>query len=67
VSLFEQELLTFPEHMSSLAGFSEVRVAQSSVFYVLFCRSLCVLFSIGQCIVCLGFILGKDFEIMRYD
>jgi hypothetical protein len=42
VPLVEQELLTFPEHLCSLLIFSGVRfsVAQSLVFYVVFCRSL---------------------------
>jgi len=41
----EQELLSFPEHMSSLTVFSGVRVARSLVFCVVFCRSLLVLLS----------------------
>jgi len=40
----EQELLTLPEHMSSPPVFNGVRVAQSLVSYVVFCRSLFVLF-----------------------
>jgi hypothetical protein len=45
VSLVEQEPLTFPEHLgSTLFLFSSVHVAQSLVFYVVFCRSLFVLF-----------------------
>ena len=43
VPLVEQELLTFPEPLSSLPGFSGVHVAQSLVFLV-FCRSLFALF-----------------------
>ena len=35
VSLLEQELLTLPEHLSSLPLFSGVRVAQSLDFYVI--------------------------------
>ena len=40
----EEELLTLPEYMSSLPVFSWIRVARSSVFCVMFCRSLIVPF-----------------------
>ena len=40
LSHVEQELLTLSEHMSSSSIFSGVRVAQSLVFCVVFCRSL---------------------------
>ena len=40
----EQELLALPEHMRSPPVFNRVHVAQSLVFYVVFCRSLFVLF-----------------------
>ena len=40
----EQELLTHPEHLSSPPVFSEIRVAQSLDFCVVFCRSLFVFF-----------------------
>ena len=40
----EQELLTLPEHMHSSLVFGGDYVAQSLVFYVVFCRSLFVLF-----------------------
>ena len=40
----KQELLTLQEHLSSPHVFSGVRVAQSLAFFVVFCRSLCVLF-----------------------
>jgi len=40
----EQELHTLPEHLSSSQVFSGVHVAQSLVFFVVFCRSLFVLF-----------------------
>ena len=40
----KQELLTLPEHLSSPQVFSGVRVAQSLAFFVVFCRSLFVLF-----------------------
>ena len=49
VSLVEQELLTFPEHLSSPPGFSEVRVTRSLVFYVCFVDR-CT-FSFGHCVV----------------
>ena len=45
VSLVEQELLAFPKHMIPFPVFSGVRVAQSYVFFVVFCISLFVLFS----------------------
>ena len=44
-SLVKQELPTLPEHLSSPPDFSGVRVTQSFVFYVMFCRSLFVLLS----------------------
>ena len=50
VSLWEQELLTLPEHLGSSSAFSGDRVAQSLVFCVVFCRSLFVLFSFYHCI-----------------
>ena len=40
VSRVEQELLTLPQHMSSPPVLCAVRVAQSLVFCVMFCRSL---------------------------
>ena len=40
----EQKLITLPEHLDSPPVLSGVRVAQSSVFCVMFCRSLFVLF-----------------------
>jgi len=49
VPLVEQQLLTLAEHMRSLRVFSWVRVAQSLVFCVMFCRSLFVL--LFYCIV----------------
>ena len=42
VPLVEQELLSLPEHMCSSPVFSGVRVSQSLVFCVVFCRSLFV-------------------------
>ena len=43
LSLVEQELLTLPEHLSSPPDFNGVRVTQSLVLCVMFCRSLFVL------------------------
>ena len=43
VPLVQQELPTLPEHLSSPPVFSGVFVTQSSVFCVMFCRSLFVL------------------------
>jgi hypothetical protein len=54
VSLVEQELLTLPEHMSSLPVFSGVRATRSLVLYVCFvdrCFSFCT-FSFCHCILC---------------
>ena len=45
VSHMEQELLTLPEHLSSLSVFSGLPVARSLVFCVVFCISLFVLLS----------------------
>jgi hypothetical protein len=54
VSLVEQELLTLPEHLSSLPVFGEVRVTRSLVLRECFverCLSLCTS-SFGHCVVC---------------
>jgi hypothetical protein len=54
VPLVEQELPTFPEHLSSPLIFSGVRVTQSLVLCVCFvdrCLSFCS-FSLGHCVVC---------------
>ena len=42
----------FPEHLNSPPVFSEVRVARSFVFCVVFCRSLFIIcpFSFGHCV-----------------
>ena len=50
--LVEQELLTFPDHLSSPQVFSGVRVARSLVLCVMFCRSLFVLLSLFFCLLC---------------
>ena len=58
--LVEQELLTLPEHLSSLPVFSGVRVTRSLVLYVCFvdrCLSFCT-FSFGHCVVCSSSIYG---------
>ena len=44
--LMERELLTLPEHLSSLPIFSGVRVTRFLVLCVMFCRSLFVLWSL---------------------
>jgi len=45
----EQQLPTLPEHLSSPQLFSGIRVAQSFLFCVVFCRSFFVLLSIFVC------------------
>ena len=60
VSLVEQELLTFPEHMSSPPVFSGVHVTRSLVLYVCFvgrCLSFCTV-SFCYCVVCFSSIYG---------
>ena len=60
VSLGEQELLTFSEHLSSSPVFSGVRVTRSLVLCVCFvdrCLSFCT-FSFGHCVVCSSSICG---------
>ena len=54
VPLVEQELPTFPEHLSSPPIFSGVRVTRSLVLYVCFVDRWCpfVLFSFGHCVFC---------------
>jgi hypothetical protein len=42
----EQELLTLPEHLSSHPFFCGVRVDQSLVFCVMFCKSLAIVLSL---------------------
>jgi hypothetical protein len=50
----EQELQTLSERLSSSLISSGVRIAQSQVLCVVFCRLLLVLFSPGHFIVCLS-------------
>jgi hypothetical protein len=60
VSLVEQELLNFLEHLSSQPVFSGVRVTRSLVLCVCFvdrCLSFCI-FSFGHCVVCSSSIYG---------
>ena len=60
VPLVEQELLTFPEHLSSPPVFSGVRITRSLVLYVCFvyrCLPFCT-FSFGHCVVCSSSIYG---------
>ena len=54
VPVVEQEMLTFPEHMSSPPVFSGVRVTRSLTLYVCFvdCCLSCCTFSFGHCVVC---------------
>ena len=44
VSHVEQKLVTLPEHLRLPSIFSGVRVARSLIFWVMFCRSLFVVF-----------------------
>ena len=56
MSLVEQELFIIPERMTSLSGFSGVRVAQFVVFCVVFCRSLFLFLSLFFCpLYCMSF------------
>jgi hypothetical protein len=56
VLLVKQELLSLPEHLSSPLVFSWVCVARSSVFGVMFCRSLFILlFFFFWSLYCLSF------------
>ena len=60
VPLVEQELFTLPEHLSSPAVFSGVRVTRSLALCVCFvdrCLSFCT-FSFGHCVVCSSSIFG---------
>ena len=52
------ELLTIPEHLSTLPVYCGVRFARSLVFCVVFCRSLFVLFLFGHCGVCTSLSYG---------
>jgi len=54
--LVEQKMFTLPEHLSSCPDLSHVRVAQSFIFYVVFCRSMFVLlFTFWWPLYCLSF------------
>ena len=52
VPLVEQELLTLPEHISSITEFGGIRVTRSLFLCIMRCRSLCVPFPFGHCDVC---------------
>ena len=56
--LVEQELFTLHEHPSSPPVFSRVRVTQSLVYCVVFCRSFFVLYVFCHFVVCLPSIDG---------
>jgi hypothetical protein len=43
--MYREGTVTLPEHLSSPPGFRAVRVARSSVFRVMFCRTVFVLMS----------------------
>jgi len=60
VPLVDQELLTLPEHLSSVPVFSGVRVTRSLILCMCFidrCLSFCT-FSFGNCAVCSCSIYG---------
>jgi hypothetical protein len=58
VSPVEQVLLTVLEHLSSPPDVSDVRVARSVVFCVMFCcLSFCTI-SFGHCVICPSSIYG---------
>ena len=56
--LGEQELLTFPKHMSSSPVFGGVRVTRSLVLCVVFCRSFFVLFRLAIVLSVLRFAIS---------
>ena len=60
VPLVEQEILTLPEHPSSLPVFSGVHVAQFLVFCVVFCRLLIALFLLTKCKTTMNFCLSTS-------
>ena len=62
MSLVEPKLLTIPEHLSSSLVLSGFRVARSSVFCVLFCRSLFVLLSFFVWLLCC---LSFDLQVLN--
>jgi hypothetical protein len=59
-------VFTFPEHLSLFTGFGGIRIAQSLVFFVVFCRS-CVLLSFGHCVVCSSLIWGRGIHVWMKD
>ena len=58
--LVEQELLTLPEHLRLPQVFNGVRITQSQVFCVMFCRSLFVLLSFFYWPLCCLLLLFTD-------
>jgi len=64
VSLVEQELLTLPEHLRSPPVFSVVHVARFSVFCVMFCRSLFVLFLLVIEVSVLLQLMNSDYHLV---
>ena len=71
-TIVEQELLTLPEHLSSLSLYSGVCIAQYLVFYIVFCRSLfiymslCPFFFFIYCVVCLFRFTASDYSFFIY-
>jgi len=62
----EQELPTVPEHPRSYLVFSRVRVAQSLVFFVVFCISMFVLFHLANTLSVIQFTASDyPFGILR--
>ena len=64
----EQELLTIPEYLRSLPGFSVVRVARFSVFCLVFCRYIfrCLSFFVWP-LCCLSFDLRILITLLVYS
>ena len=64
MSLMEQELLTLPEHMSSLPVFSWVRVISIVSFQCMFCRSLFVLLYFFLLAIVMSVFRYADFDYL---
>ena len=62
----EQELVILQEHPSSPSVFSGVRVAQSLIFCVVFCRSLFVFFFLATELSVLLWITASDYIRNNY-
>ena len=68
LSHVKQELLTLPEYPGSSHIFSGVRVARSFVLYVMFCRSLFVLFLLAIVLSVLRFRASNhSFGIFKFS